>query len=174
MISRLRLDKPTLILAAMFGAPIVVAQLAQPMHGFIGAPKPASATPITESVPVDVTPPRVPTAAEKALALKIESFRQSAGETVGTPFYYPPMVEGAPSPTPVVEVRDMPQFTISSIVEAREGRILATINGKLCTVGAVPIEGWRITAIDANAKTVTVVSDETGETLVLTLPRPGA
>ncbi len=169
----LHLDRKTIFTASLFAAPVLAVQLAQPLNTFMGTPQSASATSAMQLAPIDA-PAELFKASELQLAVaeKINSLR-SGDDSVASPFYYPPRPDDAPATTgdPVVAVRTMPQFRISSILTARDGRTLAMINGKMCAVGTHPAKDWTIISIDADAKTVTVSSDEDGETLVLQFGR---
>ncbi|MCA9294786.1 MAG: hypothetical protein KDA20_13340 [Phycisphaerales bacterium] len=163
-------ERKTIVTGAMFLAPVLVVQLALPLHGVMGNPQSASATPVNPEVPVLVAPPPKPTESQLAAIEQMDLLRGD-DTPVQSPFYYPPKLVEVRHEDPVVITHDRPQFRITSILEARDGRVLAMINGKMCAVGAAPAEGWTITAIDANAKTVTVRSDAEGEELLLQFGR---
>ena len=169
------IDRKLVIFAAMFAAPIVTVQLAMPFHRVMGAPQQASASPMIVQPETPLTLPK-PSDAQRAAAKRAEALHGQPGP-IATPFYYAPRRVDVQRVDPVIDepVRDAPRFAISSIVEARDGRVLAMVNGKMCGVGASPSSGWRIISIDATAKTVTMRSDE-GEELVLRFGRsaPGA
>lgn len=160
------LNRKTMVTGGMFLAPVLVVQFALPLHGVMGKPKSASATPVTTDMPVAVTALPAPTTDQ---LVAVEHMRALRTDTISlaSPFYYPPRSVEPHRADPVVHARTQPQFRITSILEARDGRVLAMINGKMCDVGTSPLEGWTITAIDAEAKTVTLREDERDEELVL-------
>ena len=128
-----------------------------PFTSDAAGPGPASA--LAEEDGYDV-PDVAPAAAVRTFTPEEIAARTFAESKRGQPVGEAPLVYPKPAPTEAPSVAaaaadPAPAISVNSIMAGRGGAI-ATVNGKLRRVGDEVAPGWKITAIDAGAGTVTV------------------
>jgi len=149
-----RAARERLLLVGAFAAPIA---LTLALRALGSGPGPATAFADEELFdmpePAPVATIRTFTPDELAAAAFAESKR---AEPVGeAPLVYPKAAPTEATSAPAAPVDPGPAISVNSIMAGRGGA-MATVNGKLRRVGDEVAPGWKITAIDAGAGTVTV------------------
>lgn len=177
------LDRTTALCAAAFFAPTLLVLAASDVKSAAGpamtmakSPSPSTADPASLTI---IT--RKLTDAEREAAKRCEALAK--GVTGESPFYYPqahaPVVAApTPAPTPVASAPvaapqqppPAPSFSISSIFRTADGAALAIVHGKIRRVGDDLGNGWTLTAVDPDARTITV-SHAASEPVTLSLKR---
>lgn len=118
------------------------------------------------------------TEAQKRALEFLESQRSNAPAADDTPSpmrAIEPISRGpalAPAPVAPARPEHSPKLALTGIM-AGEAHQLASINGKIVSVGDEAAPGWKVTAIDATVRTVTVTNDA-GRSVTLTPPNPRA
>lgn len=152
-----RAARERLLLVAAFAAPLALA-LALRALGSGVRPGPAMAFADEDMYdmpePAPVATVRTFTPEELAAAAFAASKRT---EPVGeAPLVYPKAAPVEAASAAAAPVDPGPAISVNSIMAGRGGA-MATVNGKLRRVGDEVAPGWKITAIDAGAGTVTVL-----------------
>lgn len=149
-----RAARERLLLVGAFAAPLA---LALALRALGSGPGPAAAFADEELFdmpdPAPAATVRTFTPEELAAAAFAESKR---AEPVGeAPLVYPKAAPVEAASASAAPVDPGPAISVNSIMAGRGGA-MATVNGKLRRVGDEVAPGWKITAIDAGAGTVTV------------------
>ncbi|MGQ0627526.1 MAG: hypothetical protein ACT4PL_05420 [Phycisphaerales bacterium] len=165
--------RATLIAAATFLAPAVAVQAFRVTAGW--TPTAVVATPTAPTEPAPVAPAVRPLSADQQRLA--EYLRQEEGESVIERLASP--MDAAPAPAvatispdrPIIVVRD--ETPTKPAGELRLGGIMGTgesalamVNGKVRRIGDEIEPGWRLTAIDAQAFTLTLTGPEGVEFII--------
>ncbi|MBL0926551.1 MAG: hypothetical protein IBJ11_02720 [Phycisphaerales bacterium] len=181
MIDLLR-NKSLAVLVGAFFAPSAAVAVA----GFLFSGGPAEAPAAPADAQPAATPASIPVAGPSAVKLTPEqnrlkdwlAHRPPMAETLRAPVAVPPKPPEPPPPPPkpTPEVQspstpaqpDAPPRMELTAVMGRTQAPVATINGRLHSVGQAVSKGWKVRSIDLNTRTV-VVEHTDGRTVELTI-----